>query len=165
MQAVSQLQGGGLNARAILSFAGVDLVLAPGDLRLIESAAELVAHSPPAHGVGWITAFDRPWPVYALSFDLRPLVTGTPADRRMCALLGQPSGLYGLLCDDIRVLREDTLSFHPLPAAMRPAGSPIRTLAVGAAGILCGTESALLADHIGIASVTDGPRVAAGASS
>lgn len=160
MRTPTERHGGGLATRPILSFAGLDLVLAPGDLRLIESVAELVAHAPPAQGVGWIPAFDQTWPVYALSFDLRPLAE-LPADRRMCALLGCGSGLYGLLCNEIRVMRDATLSFHPLAAVMRPAGSPIRTLAVGPAGILCGTEAELLAGYIGVEPAAEQRRVAA----
>jgi len=164
MRTVTALHDGGLGARTILSFAGLDLVVAPGDLRLIETVADLVRRSPPANGVGWISAFDQTWPVYALSFDLQPLAE-LPEDRRMCALLGHASGIYGLLCSDIRVMREAGSPFHPLPAAMRPVGSPIRTLAVGPAGILCGTEAGLLAGHIGVEPVAGEHQITAGVAS
>ena len=138
--------------RGLLSFAEARLVLAPGDLRMIESSEDLVRQELPPNGVGWIEAADRWWPVYALSFDLAPLLKDAPETLRLCAVLGCGSGLYGLLCDDIQIVKGAGPKSYPLPASMRPGGSPIRELAADEHGLLCLTDAEALARRIGVVS-------------
>jgi hypothetical protein len=160
----SQAIGATTGAQAVLSFAGVDLVFAPGDLRMIETAGDLVRTDPPARGVGWIPVFDQWWPVYALSFDLEP-VPEVPSERRMCAVLGHASGLYGLLCADIRVMRQAGPTFRTLPPSMRRPGSPIQAVAGGEQGILCGVTADVLARFIGVETSLDRQQAAEGVAS
>lgn len=146
-------------ARGLLSFAGIHLALAPGDLRLIEATADLSWADPPERGVGWISALGQAWPVYSLSFDLAPLVEATP-ERRMCAVLGHDSGLYGLLCEDIQILRGVGPRFQGTPPSARGTGSPIKDLAIDARGLLCGANANDLARFIGVETGIDRPCLA-----
>lgn len=152
--------GATAGARGLLSFAGVHLVLTAGDLRMIEASADLVRDDPPAGGVGWIEALGQWWPVYSLTFDLVPSVDEEAATRRMCAVLGDGRGLFGLLCDDIQIMRGAGPMFGPLPVCMRSAGLPIQSLAADARGLLCGTDADALGRVIGVATSLDRQQVA-----
>ncbi len=152
--------GAGTGARGLLSFAGLHLVLAPGDLRMIEASEDLMRTDPPARGIGWIAVFEQWWPVYSLSFDLKPLADEAPAARRMCAVLGHSSGLYGLLCNDIQVMRGVGPTFRPIPLSVRGPGSPIQDLAADSRGVLCGTDAEMLGRFIGVENCLDRQRAA-----
>jgi len=140
-----------LSARGLLSFAGVRILLSAGDLRMIESASDLVRTDPPSQGVGWIAVSDQWRPVYALSFDLTPLVDEVSAARPVCAVLGDGGNLFGLLCDDVLVARGEPLAFRSPPRAMLGAGSPILGLSSDQGKLVCGTDAASLARCIGTA--------------
>ncbi|WP_295445390.1 hypothetical protein [uncultured Thiodictyon sp.] len=139
------------NARGLLSFAGAHLVLAPGDLRIIAAPGDVVRTDPPARGIGWIAMLEQWRPVYALSFDLAPVVDEAAAARPMCAVLGHGSALYALLCDDIQIMRGAGPVFRPLAPSMQAPGLPIRDLALDARGLLCGTDANRLGRCIGVA--------------
>jgi hypothetical protein len=160
MSEAIRTSGGGADARALLSFAGLHLVLAPGDLRIIAAPWDLVRTAPPARGIGWIAQFAQWWPVYALSFDLAPLVDQAAAARRLCAVLGHHPTVFGLLCDDIQIMRGVGPVFQPLAPCMQGPESPIRDLAVDARGLLCGTDANRLGRFIGAAISRDQQRLA-----
>jgi hypothetical protein len=147
----------GRGAQGLLSFAGARLLLAAGDLRMIEAASDVTRTDPPPRGIGWIAVLERWSPVYALSFDLEPVVDAAAAARPICVILGEGPHLFGLLCDDVGVARDARVAFSPLPRAMRGAGSPIRELAVDAAGLLCATDAGRLAHFIGTRIIHDNP--------
>jgi hypothetical protein len=140
------------SALTVLSFAGTHIVLARGDLRTIETATDVVRVDPPQNGVGWIAAFDRVWPAFALSADMVPL-PDVPTGRRLCAAIGCRRGLFGLLCDEIQVVSEERLSFVPLPALMRGPASPFHAVAKSEKGIVFASDAEALGRHIGAAAV------------
>lgn len=147
----SQRMGTGQAARSLLSFAGARILLEAGDLRMIESAGDLQRAEPPPSGVGWIPVFERWWPVYALSFDLTPVVDDQAAVRPICVVLGDGANLFALLCDDVRVAPGSGPEFTPLPRSMQYGESPVRELAVDSGGLICRTDAARLARFIGAA--------------
>ena len=140
------------SALTVLSFACTQIVLARGDLRTIETATDVVRVDPPQNAVGWIAAFDRVWPAFALSADMAPLPE-VPAGRRLCAVIGCRWGLFGLLCDEIQVVGEASPSFVPLPALMRGPASPFRAVAKSEKGIVFASDAEALARHIGAEAV------------
>ncbi|MFD2113189.1 hypothetical protein [Thiorhodococcus fuscus] len=140
-----------LSARGLLSFAGVRILLDTGDLRMIESASDLVRTDPPPQGVGWIAVSEQWRPVYALSFDLTPQVDAASAARPVCAVIGDGRNFFGLLCDDVLVSRGEPLAFRAPPRSMLGAGSPILGLSSDHGRLVCGTDAASLARCIGTA--------------
>lgn len=146
-----QTQAGGAveAARSLLAFAGARILVEPGDLRMIESASDLQRGEPPQKGIGWISVFERWWPVYALSFDLAPVVDEEAANRPICVVLGVGDNLFGLLCDEVRVAGGAGADLRPLPCSLASAGSPVRDLAADSTGLICGTDAARLARFIG----------------
>ena len=94
---IEGLRLGGPVSHAVLSFDGTKLAVSQRDIRTIEAAQDMVARDPPEGGVGWISAFGRLVPVYALSRELVPLSVAPPA-RRLCVVLGQEGGTFAMLC-------------------------------------------------------------------
>ncbi len=140
------------HARAVLSFAGLNLLLAPGDLRTIESASDLTLSDPPEHALGWIDVLEQRCPVFALSSDLAP-TRQLPEGRGLCAIVDHGDGLSGLLCEGIRVIKDGIGPLRPLPPAMRRPDSPIQAVAPDGPGILCAVDVRGLARHLERASL------------
>lgn len=136
-----------VDAHALMLVSGLRLLAPSGDLKTIETARELVTDAPPERGVGWVSAFGALWPAFALSKDLQLIVT-KPTTREMFAVLPARDGLFGLLCEEIRMIDESGLTFSPLPLCMRYEDSPLGSIALVSEELYCDTDAAALARHI-----------------
>ena len=132
---------------AVLKIDGLDLMLRQSDVRALESASYVDANNPWEGSVGWISYMRQRWPVYSLSDQLE-LSDDVPPSRRTCALLAIEAGYFGLLCDDVSVIKQAAEQTHEVPLAMRDAYTPILGLLHAGGKLLCVSNPALLADYI-----------------
>jgi hypothetical protein len=131
----------------VLKIDGLRLMLPQGDIRTLESAADIVRSNPPENGSGWIAYAGQNWPVYCLSDELG-FLTEVPATRRACVLLARQSGYLGLLCDDASILAHFSGQVHAVPAAMSLPESPLNGLIMAEDGLVCVSNAGLLAQFM-----------------
>ena len=121
---------------ALIKIDGLNLLLPQGEIRTLESIAELDTAAPALHSAGWVVYEQKRWPVYCLSEELS-LMSLVPAERRACAMMAMGSGYIGILCDDMIILNDFVAQRHELPVAMRLADSPILHLVAYEQDIAC----------------------------
>lgn len=140
----------------LLSFDGLDLALRQSDVRILAPAADVGFGSERAGTIGHIDFAGESRPVYSLDRNLSPL-DRVPQERRACALLGRGEHVWGLLCERVRILAEDSVQVKPLPACMCVPGSPVTGLAIQAGRIAVFTGAEDLGRFLG-AGRQDGSR-------
>jgi hypothetical protein len=142
------LTGPGMNvSAAVLKIDGLDLMLQQSDVRALESASYVDANDPCEGSVGWIAYMRQRWPVYSLS-DQLVLSDEVPPSRRTCALLALEAGYFGLLCDDVSIVKQAAGQIHEVPAAMKNPDTPILGLLPSGDKLLCISNPNRLADYI-----------------
>lgn len=145
-----QLTRPGLNATtaALIKIDGLNLLLPQGEIRTLESIAELdTAAAPALHSVGWVVYAQKHWPVYCLSGELS-LMSRVPAERRACAMMAMGAGYIGILCDDMIILNDFIAQRHELPVTMRLADTPILHLVAYERDIACVSNANKLTAYI-----------------
>lgn len=148
-------------SHALLRFGDLLIAVAQGEVRTIEAIEDVDAVSQPPGGIGWIAAFGRSCAVYALSEALAPLHSA-PASRRLCVVLGHGDAMFGLACDELRIVDDHAAAFLALPDCMRVADCPLSAAAPHASGIMYLSTVAALARVARAASVGAGPTVPGG---
>lgn len=142
------LTGNGMNSSAaVLKIGSLGLMFQQSDVRALESASSLDSNAPKQESVGWISYMRQRWPVYCLS-DQLDLLRNVPPARRTCALLAVGTGFFGMLCDDVAIIKPDTRLLHEMPAAMKNADTPILGLLPFGDTLLCVSNPSRLAAHI-----------------
>lgn len=131
----------------VLKIDGLRLMLPQGDVRTLESAADVTPIDPPENGAGWIRYVGQNWPVYCPSDELGFLVSA-PAARRACVLLPMEAGYLGILCDDAIILAHFSGQRHDVPLAMHLPQSPICGLVMYEDGLACVSNAGLLAGFV-----------------
>ncbi len=140
--------------RVLLALGSTRLLVEQGEVRSIESSGSVIAEATPENGVGWVELYDRFWPVYCLSDDLLPLPLCLP-ERKLCVVLGLGGGLFGIQCDEARILDAFGAEFYPLPACMRLADSPVLGIAGDDDGIVCISSAPMLGSVLGATRVIE----------
>jgi hypothetical protein len=131
---------------AVLKIDGLDLMLRQSDVRALESASYVDDIDPLEKSVGWISYMRQRWPVYCLS-DQLDLLGSVPSSRRSCALLALENEYFGVLCDDVTIIKQ-TAQRHEVPLAMKNAETPIQELIPSGDKLLCVSNPSRLADYI-----------------
>ena len=144
-----QLTRPGLNttSAALIKIDGLNMLLPQGEIRTLESIAELDTAAPALHSAGWVVYAQKRWPVYCLSEELS-LMSLVPAERRACAIMAMGAGYIGILCDDMTILNDFIAQRHEVPVAMRLADTPILHLVAYAQGIACVSNANKLTTYI-----------------
>lgn len=132
---------------ALLKINQMNLLLPQADIRTLESAADIDQSERSAQSVGWITIRQQRWPVYCLS-DQLDLMPQAPSTRRACAMITGTSGLIGLMCDDVQVLKDFANSPFELPLAMRLPVTPVTHLVRIEQGLACVSTAGKLSVYI-----------------
>jgi hypothetical protein len=133
----------------------LQLMLPQGDVCAVESVADLNSENALAPSVGRIAYLGQSWPVLSLNGELQTL-DNIPAARRACVMLATGKGFLGLLCDDVRVLNQQSGSDYALPAAMRTANTPIQAIMPFENSLACLSDARHLLRYGAFAQVTSG---------
>ncbi|MFZ6779387.1 hypothetical protein ACO0LD_21360 [Undibacterium sp. Ji83W] len=139
--------------RLLLCIDGMQLMLPQGDICAVESVADLDSQDALAPSVGRIAYLGQSWPVLSLNGELQTL-DNIPAARRACVMLATGKGFLGLLCDDVRVLNQQSGADYALPVAMRAANSPIQAIMPFEKGLACLSDARHLLQYGGFAQIT-----------
>lgn len=139
--------------RLLLHIDGMQLMLPQGDVCAVESVADLQSQDAVAPAVGRILYLGQSWPVLSLNGELQTLDSIPPA-RRACVMLATGKGFLGLLCDDVRVLNQQSDADYALPVAMRTANTPIQAIMPFENGLACLSDARHLLQYGGFAQVT-----------
>lgn len=139
--------------RLLLRIDGMQLMLPQGDICAVESVADLVGHDVTAPAIGRITYLGQSWPVLSLDGELQTLAT-IPAARRACVMLATGKGFLGLLCDDVRVLNQQSGADYALPVAMRAAHTPVQAIMPFENGLACLSDARHLLQFGAFAQIT-----------
>lgn len=144
-----QLTRPGLNTTSavLIIIDGLNLLLPQGEIRTLESIAELDTAAPVLQSAGWVVYAQKHWPVYCLSEDLS-LMSLVPAERRACAIMAMGAGYIGILCDDMIILKDFAAQRHELPVAMKLADTPVLHLVAYEQGIACVTNANKLTAYV-----------------
>ncbi|MDP2826548.1 MAG: hypothetical protein Q8O52_28165 [Sulfuritalea sp.] len=122
------------------------LIVPRDDIRILELTIDIDRNDPPARGVGWIAFGQRRCPVYCPSMALE-WMEKVSDDRPVCAVVATGEHVFGLLCTEATLVRNDEIAFHDLPAVMAASGSPIHRLAIHEGTPACVSSAAeMLAD-------------------
>ena len=137
----------------VLKIGGLRLMLPQGDVRTLESAADVTLADRPENGVGWIKYAGQRWPVFCPSDEFEFLLI-IPAARRACVLLAVQGGYLGILCDDAHILAHFSGQRHEVPRAMRWSGTPVCGLVMLEEGLACVSDAGLLASFLAVCVAT-----------
>lgn len=134
---------------ALVTIGGVRLVLPQSEIRALEAASDVDRQEPESSSVGWIQYLQQRWPAYCLSSDLT-LLTKVPNERRACILLATGADYVGVLCDEVRIARQNELGQqHELPPAMHLSDTPVLGLVgLNEEDVACVTDAKQLVTHI-----------------
>ena len=135
------------SSAAVLRIDGLGLMFQQSDVRALESASGLEGNAPMQGSVGWISYMRQRWPVYCLS-DQLDISGEVPPVRRTCALLAHETGFFGMLCDDMAIIKPDSRQLLEVPAAMKNADTPILGLLPFGDKLLCVSNPSRMAAHI-----------------
>ncbi len=89
----------------------------------------------------------RDWPVYCCSEQVTCL-TNIPAERRVCILLKNQDGYFGLLCNEIAMIKPGEIHLHSLPAPHLPEQLPWRAVTQIDGRMACSFDSRSLLDRL-----------------
>lgn len=131
---------------ALLRVDQTRLVVPRDDIRILELTIDVDRNEPPARGVGWIAFGTRRCPVYCPSQEIG-WMAAVAGDRQVCAVVAAEQRVFGLLCSEAGLIRNDEIVFQEISPAMAAPGSPIRRLAIYQNALACVSSAAdLLAD-------------------
>jgi len=139
--------------RLLLRIDEMQLMLPQGDICAVESVADIQSQDAVAPAVGRIAYLGQSWPVLSLNGELQTLGSIPPA-RRACVMLATGKGFLGLLCDDVRVLNQQSSADYALPVAMRTANTPIQAVMPFENGLACISDTRHLLQYGGFAQLT-----------
>lgn len=142
---------------ALLRVDQTKLVVPRDDIRILELTLDLDRNEPPARGVGWIAFGQQRCPAYCPSMTL-DWMQDVPAERSICAVVATGENVFGLLCTEATLVRNDAITLHDMPAAMTTPGSPICQLAIHEGSLACVTSAAAMLADLLSAQTCDGPR-------
>jgi len=149
MNTATLIQSTAISTAAFVTIGGMRLVLPQSQIRALEAASDVDRQEPAPSSVGWIQYLQQRWPAYCLSSELT-LLTKIPNERRACILLASGSDYVGVLCDEVRIARQNELEQqHELPSVMHLADTPILGL-IGSNedDVGCLTDAKQLVMHI-----------------
>lgn len=135
---------------ALLQVDQTRLVVPRDDIRILELAIDVDRNEPPSHGVGWIVFGAQRCPVYCPSQAIE-WMDAVAEDRQVCAVVAAEQQVFGLLCSEAGLIRNDEIAFQALPPAMATPDSPIRRLAIYQDAPACVSSAADLLADIGAA--------------
>lgn len=121
---------------ALLRLEQTRLLIPQADVRVLELTMDMMREAPPAGGVGWIRFGEQRQPVYAPSHHLEWL-SEVPSDRGLCAVLEAEEGLFGLLCNEVALVKSSEIQIHAMPAPMATPDSPFQQLALHGGKLAC----------------------------
>ncbi|PXX38684.1 hypothetical protein [Undibacterium pigrum] len=139
--------------RLLLRIDDMQLMLPQGDICAVESVADIQSQDAVAPAVGRIAYLGQCWPVLSLNGELQTLGS-IPSARRACVMLATGEGFLGLLCDDVRVLNQQSGADYALPVAMRTANTPIQAVMPFENGLACISDTRYLLQYAGFAQLT-----------
>ncbi len=112
---------------ARLSMGSTELMFPQVDVVSIESVFDLVKRESSSFVIGVFELNGDVVPVYALTDQLE-LLYEAPEKRYHCAILRHQSGVFGLLCDDVKHLELHDIEFQSIPQCMRHETMPLTHL-------------------------------------
>jgi hypothetical protein len=115
---------------------GQRLLIAHVHVHSVETLADVRIASGHGRALGILPLGEDEWPVYCLDGDLNTL-DRLPANRRACVLLKSDHGGIGILCDEVRVVDNGTFASVPVPDCMQGEQSPVGSLAIIGAKVIC----------------------------
>jgi hypothetical protein len=143
-----------------LAFDGFRLLLSQPEVRVLEPVLDVEAVDTPERGVGWLPFAGRRWPVYCLTRVLRP-VPELPAERRVCAVLVNGEGYWGLACEEVGIVESKAVILYPMPKCMQQPQAPAMALAVLEGQIVMVSSVPRLTGYLEIGSPSHPARVQA----
>ena len=135
--ALQQIREADLHARsAELVIDRQSLLIAHVHIHSVEPILDVRIESGHGRALGVLELNDDRWPVYCLDGDLN-ILHGVPATRRACVLLKSGHGGVGVLCDEVRVVDNASLTMVPVPGCMSGEQSLMDSLAVIDGKVTC----------------------------
>lgn len=131
---------------SLLTVDGRKWLLPQMETRLLGSLLDIDPDVRAPQSIGAVGFQGEWWPIYCLSGEMQPLPRLTP-NRRICLLLSNGADNFGIVCDQIESFERRAL-YHPLPACMRSARSPIQALIALKGEIGCVITTEQLAAYI-----------------
>jgi hypothetical protein len=149
MNATEHSQSVETSTSALISISDMRMVLPQVEIRALEAAGDVDTQDPEPCSVGWIQYLQQRWPTYCLSSNL-DLLTDIPRERRACILLASGTNYVGILCDEVKIARQNDLGEqHELPSSMRLPDTPVLGLiTVNDNDVGCLTNAEQLMTHI-----------------
>lgn len=129
--------------RILLCIDELQLMLPQGEVCAVESAADVRRDETLAPAIGQIVYLGQSWPVLCLDGEFTALDALMPG-RRACVMLATGQGFLGILCDDVRVLKQSGTEDYSLPVAMRTANTPVQALMQFESGLACISDTSHL---------------------
>ncbi len=133
-------------ALGLLVLDGQHWLLPQADIRSLEPLLDINPTRRAPGSIGALAFAGAWWPVYGLSGELE-LLQELPGTRRVCLLLDNGADRFGLVCDRVETLAPPPRLF-PVPHCMADAASPLRALALLAAGVGAVTDTECLAARL-----------------
>ena len=135
--ALQQIREADLHARsAELVVDGQSLLIAHVHIHSVEPILDVRLESGHGRALGILQLGSEEWPVYCLDAELN-ILGNVPARRRACVLLKSDHGGVGVLCDEVRVVDNASLTIVPVPGCMRSDDSLMDSLAVVGGKVTC----------------------------
>lgn len=123
------------------------LLVAHADIHTVAPIKDVRIESGCGHAIGSVRHGEHVWAVFSLDADLEFLAT-VPATRRSCVLLRLDDdaelGGVALLCDELRVLDNASLTMVPVPGCMSGEESPMEAFAIVNGEVICAVSAARL---------------------
>lgn len=130
---------------AVLCIGEVYLLLPQNQVRTLEPAFDIQYAQ--EESIGWITVEGTSSPVYCLSKNIEP-IREVPDDLHICALLNVEEGFYGILCNQVGMLKQSEIQVMSLPECMCTPTIPFNGLVLHDNKVLCVTSADELLDCI-----------------
>lgn len=135
--ALQQIREADLHARsAELVVDGQSLLIAHVHIHSVEPILDVRMESGHGQALGILQIGDDHWPVYCLDRDL-DILRNVPATRRACVLLKSAHGGVGILCDEVKVVDNASLTIVPVPGCMCGQQSLMDSLAMIGGKVTC----------------------------
>ncbi len=136
-ETLNEIREADLSARsAEIVVDGQSLLIGHIHIHSVEPILDVRMSSEHGRAIGTIELGEEQWPVFAIDGDLN-ILASVPATRRACVQLKSEHGGIALLCDEVRVINNETLTMVPVPGCMGGEDGLMDSLAVMNGKVTC----------------------------
>lgn len=114
----------------------LDLLIPQSDIYSLEPAIDMIPSNERTGSLGQLKQSGNVWPLYAFSEDLN-LLPAWLESYRIAILMKNVHPVYGLLCEQVYTIEQDSISIHPVPPSMVTMDSPLLALALYGEEVRC----------------------------